>query len=540
MTVAPDPPPPAPSDASPEPSDDPAAPAAAPGATPASRSTDRPSRRASPRDNAVAAALLILLAVGFLASAWPVITGPIGDSDEGINAAVWGYDSRAVRELGIVDSRLGGVRTDGSKYATHPPLIVIETAVIERVVGEHPWSTRAAAWLGALATIVVMFFIVRALGLGPPAAAAATVAALAGHMLFVYGAMLDTMVIAFPFALATALLWYRGWRGRTVPRPVLVLLLATVTCLGGWQATFLVALCGLAHLGRLRTDRTAWRRAVPYLAGAAIGVGLTLAWALWTYGSFEVLRDKLFRRTGGEGIGTLDMISFQVPWLAQLLGLGFLAWIACAVSLRDKRFRPLAALSLTTVIVYALVFREGSGGHQYWNYFGLFPAAVGMAYLYDALARGLRRRFPKQAGVQLGVLLAVTALVVAVNVTRPNQAGDLIEAGYRPVALALGAGAPAPDGGAPVVSYVAEPYRIDDWLKYDSTLRGQPLLDAAALRALAARAPDTPVLVLGSCASPDPTGICERLTYGAGGPRDGVAPRVVSAATLAAALPAGS
>lgn len=91
-----------------------------------------------------------------------------------------------------------------------------------------------------------------------------------------------------------------------------------------------------------------------------------------------------------------------------------------------------------------------------------------------------------------------------------------------------------------MLPYVGEPYRIDDWLKYDGRLRGMPLLDVAALRALAAQHPDALVLVLGSCPEPDPTGICAPLTYGSDGPRDGVAPRLVPAATLAAALPTGS
>ena len=46
-------------------------------------------------------AILVLVGVVFVASAWPRITAPFGDSDEGINGAVWGFDSRALRELGV-------------------------------------------------------------------------------------------------------------------------------------------------------------------------------------------------------------------------------------------------------------------------------------------------------------------------------------------------------------------------------------------------------------------------------------------------------
>ncbi len=483
-------------------------------------------------EKAIAAVLLGLLALGFLVSAWPRITGPIADSDDGINAAVWGFDSRALRELGPIDSRLGGLRTDGTKYATHPPLIVVETAAIEQIVGEHAWSTRAAAWLGSLAAIVLLFFLLRELGLGPPVAAAATVAACAGHMLFVYGAMLDTMITAFPFALAVAWVWYRQWEGRTTPRPWVIMLLATLACLGGWQATFLVGLCGVATLARARRDRAAIGRAVPYLAGVVLGVGLTLAWGYWVYGSFSVLNDKLIRRTGGEGATVAGMVDFQLPWLAQLLGVGLLAWVACAVSLRDRRYRPLAALALTSVIVYAVVLKEGSGGHQYWNYWGLLPAAIGMGYAFGALARAVRRRARSRPGVQLAVVLAAMVLVVVVNLTRPNQAADLIREGYVPYDLVAGT-ALAP--GQSELTYLAEPNRIDDWIRYRGGPKVRPLMSADDLRALAAAHPDDKVLVLGSCADPDPTIICTAVA--AGGPSG---PRVVTAAELARSLPPGA
>jgi hypothetical protein len=482
-------------------------------------------------DKAIAAVLLGLLAVGFLVTAWPRISGPIADSDDGINAAVWGFDSRALRELGPIDSRLGGVRTDGTKYATHPPLIVVEAALIERVVGEHPWSTRAAAWLGSLAAIVLLFCLLRELGLGPPVAAAATVAACAGHMLFVYGAMLDTMVTSFPFALGVAWVWYREWEGRSTPPAWAILLLASVACLGGWQATFLVGLCGVATLARVRQDRAALGRSVPYLAGVVIGVGLTLAWGYWVYGSFSVLNDKLIRRTGGDGATITGMVDFQLPWLAQLLGLGFLAWGACSVSLRDKRFRPLAALSLTSVIVYAVLLKEGSGGHQYWNYWGLLPATIGMGYAFGALARALRRRARQRPALQVAVVIGVMALVVAVNLTRPNQAADLIRDGYRPYDLV--ASTPLAPGQTEL-TYVAEPYRIDDWIRYRGGPKVRPLQSADDLRALAAAHPDDKVLLLGSCAEPDPTTICAPLNE-----RSADAPRITTASELAALLPAG-
>lgn len=481
----------------------------------------------------MARALLVALGVLFLVVAMPRITGPIADSDEGINGAVWGYDSRSLRELGPIESRLGGHRIDDSLYASHPPLIVIETALGEQILGEHPWSTRLPAWAGVLASIVVLFALLRSLKLDPVLAAAATVATVGCNMVFVYGPMLDTMVVAFPFGLAVAMVWYRQWIRATEPAWWLVLLLGTVACLASWQATFLVGLCAVSTAARIRSDRQAVRRALPYVAAVIIGTVLSLAWARWTYGSFEVMADKLGRRTGGEDVTIASMAAFQIPWLSQLLGLGFLAWVACAVSLRDARYRPIAGLSLATVIGYAVILKEGSGGHQFWNYWGLLPAAIGIAYVFEAIGRVLAPSARSARGLRDAVLIGAAVLVVVVNLTRPNQAGDLIQAGTVPYELVRDVTL-AP--GQTELPYLAEPHRPDDWLTYNDLPTGAPLLDEQALRDLAREHPDHVVLVLGTCASPDPTVICEQLTFG-DGDETSVPPRITTAGELASALP---
>ena len=469
----------------------------------------------------------------FLVIALPRITGPIADSDEGINAAVWGFDARSLRELGIADSRFGGVRLDGSLYASHPPAIVAGTAVSELVLGEHPWSTRLPAWLASLASIPLLYALVRSLRLDPVLAAAATVAALGCHMLMVYGSMLDTMVVAFPLGLAVALVWHRQWTGAASPPWWAVFGLGTIASLASWQATFLVGLCAVATAGRFRSDRRAVLRALPYGVAVVVATAISLGWALWTYETFEVLGDKLTRRTSGEAATVGSMITFQIPWLAQLLGLGFLACIACLVSLRDRRYRPLAALSLVAVFGYAVILKEGAGGHQFWNYWAMLPAAIGIAYVLEAIGRAVAPSARSGSGARNAVLVGAAVLVVVVNLTRPNQAGELIESGYVPYELVRSAEL-AP--GQTELPYLAEPHRPDDWLRYNELPLGAPLLDEDALRTLARDHPDHLVLVLGTCAAPDPTAICEQLTF-AGTDETSVPPRLVRASELAAQLP---
>jgi hypothetical protein len=469
---------------------------------------------ATRRPRALTVVVLAAVAVAFLALSWSNLTRPFGDSDDGINGAVWGADSQALRDLGPVDSRLGGRRADGSEYANHPPLIVVEAAAVESLVGEHPWSTRAGAWIGALATIPLLFLLLREVVDDELVAATATASALLCHLFTTYGPMLDTMIISFPLGILVAWRWYREWTGRARTNWAALALLCLVASLGGWQATFLVGLCALAWLGRAVRGRSApFRRALPYAIGAVAATALTLLWARWVYGgTLAPLTEKLGRRSGeSSGVSYVDMVTFQLPWMAVLLGVGFLACIAAVVSIRDPRFRPLAVLSLVAVVVYAFIFREGSGGHQYWNYWALLPAAIGFAYVYRAVARWstAQRQPPRTLAT---ILVAATVVVAVVNLLQPNLAQAQIDDGDLPLVVvqrAVAAGAlPRDQTDLP---YVSEPYRADDWLRYHHLPAGTPILSRAQLETLARDHPDHLVLVLGKCASGDPTGICEVL-----------------------------
>jgi hypothetical protein len=332
--------------------------------------------------------------------------------------------------------------------------------------------------------------------------------------------MLDTMVIAFPWALGWLIVWHRTWTGeRPWPFPAR-LGLGLVTALAGWQALFLVGLGAVALAARRGRRLDALPDAVATVAGAALAVG----WGVWVHGSLRILREKLARRSGGEGVSVGEMIAFATPWLGLLLGIGLLAWIACALSLREERFRPVAALALVSVVGYAVIVREGAAGHQYWNYWGLLPTAVGWAWVGQRLAG----RLPVPA------LLAAAVVVGAVNLAQPDRAGELIDEGVAAYRVVDGATL-AP--GQATIPYVAEPFRMDDWLRYRRGPPGQPLTSRAELADLARDRPDTVVVVLGSCQHPDPTGICDELTFGAGADRpERVPTRLATAADLAAEL----
>ncbi|WP_334142862.1 ArnT family glycosyltransferase [Rhabdothermincola sp.] len=440
---------------------------------------------------AVAVMALPLLAAGR-------ITARFGDSDEGINGAVWGANSRALRELGVVDSRFGGRRADGSLYASHPPGIVAETAAAETVFGEREWASRMPAWLGSMAAMVLLFVLLRRLA-GPLVAGASTAAVALSPMFLVYGVMLDTPVTSLVFGLGVLLAWHAAWEGRTsrLTRPPVLAGAAFLAALAGWQATVLVALCGASLLVRhLRDRERPWPPGLWLLAGGATGAALSLSWAWWTYGSFEVMRDKFQGRSAGtEAASIADMVTFQVPWILQLLAFAVIGLVGCGVALRSPRYRPLAAMSLGIVALYALVFHAASAGHQYWNYWAVLPAAVGFAYVFDRLARDAGTNAP------LVLVGAVVAIGLGNWLVAPHRAADEIARGHRTVDALLATELPA---DAQVVPYVGQALRPDSWIRYYTGRAAEPVQSIEQLDQLAATRPDMPVLVLGWCAEDDP------------------------------------
>jgi hypothetical protein len=154
-------------------------------------------------------ALLVLLAVLFLTHGWSTIGAELGDSHDGRNAAVWSLGSKSLREVGPVESRLGTRTALGGTYANHPPLIYLETTLAEVVGGPARAATRAPAWLGSLATIVLLTILLRDAGLGMVSAAVGVAAVAITPMFLVYGTMLDTPVTSLPFGIGLLLVAQR-------------------------------------------------------------------------------------------------------------------------------------------------------------------------------------------------------------------------------------------------------------------------------------------------------------------------------------------
>lgn len=483
-------------------------------------------------DRRDAGALAVVVGVGvlLLVLAWPRVSAPFGDSDEGINGAVWATNSRALRESGVVESRLGGRRLDGTSYATHPPYIVVATAAAEIVGGEEEWATRAPAWLGSIAALGLLYALARSAGAGPVAAAGATVATALTPMFFTYGTMLDTPVVAFPFGVAVLLMWLRRWRtpeGQRATSPWLTGATCAAAALTGWQAAVLVVLAAATLVARGLRGRRHWlAEAMPFVIGGALGVALSLSWTWWVYGDFATLSDKYFRRSGESGgVGVGDMVSFQIPWLAQLLGLGLIGLGSCIAALWDRRMRALAGMSLAIVVVYAVVFRQAAAGHQYWNYWALLPTAVGFAWAFDRMARDV----PARAFVPVVAVACIVLGLVNLAVL-DDEARRYIDDGHEVAELVLATDYPDEQDRA---HYVGPVYRPDAWLAYYTGLLPVPLTSSNDVDTLAATAPANVVVVLGWCDESDAAYELCREVVGVDPPSSKPRPMVLTAGELA-------
>lgn len=464
-------------------------------------------------DRTIAFVLLGLVAAVFLVLAADRITGPFGDSDEGINAAVWATNSRALRELGPFESALGGRRADGTAYANHPPLIVVETALAELAAGEHTFTSRAPAWLGALATIPLLYVLLRRARLGPLPAAAGAATACLTPMFVVYGPMLDTPVTSLPFGIAVLIMWQRDVRpDDDGPPPWWAAAgLSALACFAGWQATLLVGTCAATVAVVRRAEGiTALRRAGAYALGGIVGVSASVASIWWAYGDLAPLTEKFSRRAGSAVVSYLDVVAFQVPWLVQLLGLALVGLAACVVAaVRDDGLRPLATMSLFVTFAYAVVFKEAAAGHQFWLYWVLVPTAIGAGYAARAIVRKVRSETSAPAGPWVAVT-GLLVLVGAVNLVPTTLAEEQIVEGQAAGSLVEALGITgAQQAGAPV-RYIGQDRRPEDYVGYILRTGVERVPDATALTELARQAPQTPVLVLTTCDDP-PDDWCETV-----------------------------
>jgi hypothetical protein len=452
-------------------------------------------------------ALVTLALAVVIVTVVPRLDLPFGHSNDGFNGAVWGADSRALREDGVIDSRLGGVRADGTRYANHPPLIVVATAGAETVLGEHRWVTRGVPLAATLAALVLLYLLCLSLGYRSAISGLAVLVVAVTPMALGFGTMLDTPVTSLPFGIAVLLAWQHRRLGRSLPHWAEATL-AALACLSGWQATILVGgVIAASVVASLRSQRhvsAALRGVLPMLVGAAVGSALSFAWPAWVYSGLSPMFDQFRHRTGRDGSGSvLEAARFQAVQVRTLLGVASVGLLGTLAALWRPTARAVSAAGLLIVAVHIVVFHQGAL-HFYWAYWVVLPATIGIAELATLVASSdLVRRSP----VVGSGLLAIVVLALVVDARLPSPA-DQTRAGAVPAELLRGASWPSDQASAVIIGTIVDP---DAWVEYE-TRRAVAVVDEAEdLRARASARPDDVALLVGSCAVGQTGDLCRSL-----------------------------
>lgn len=392
-------------------------------------------------------AAVVAVSIGLFIHVLPWLGAGLGYSDDGYNAAMWSLGARGGIE-DPVGNRMGGVQPDGTEYAHHPPLLVWSIMPVTAISDDWTLGLRLVPFAASVASMGFLAMLLLDAGASRIATAAGVVLAGSAGMFLTYGAMVDTPVFSFPFALAAVWASQRSWQSRPPPTAAIVAI-GVLTALSGWQALLVAVLA--ATVAALRPLRESRKAASALIAGTAAGAVIDLLWIWWVTGSLSDLLDSgTFRSTTAVGIGKwLDMQRFYADdGFGTLLLLVVLAgtiailvtggrstpsgsaWVespesteplvgatidGAEGSLPRSRWTsplPLLAVFLPGVIGYALLFRQAAVLHAYWNYFGIAIVGVTGAALVDTCVT-LTRPFSPRGGALIRGLIAVAVLTIA-------------------------------------------------------------------------------------------------------------------------------
>jgi len=442
----------------------------------------RPSTRAAQRR--LGWALLVLFAAAFVVRVAPGLDDPFSYVPSGgglpidsYNDAVFSLGGRALPDLGVLDSKLGGDWGAGDHYADHPPLVYSATAVAQAVTGDDELAARGLALVASLAAMVLLFLLLIELAVPPPLAALSVGVALSVPMFVEYGTMLDTLMLGLPFAVAYLLVWQRSLDGRA--NAWALGSVAALSVLTAWEGALLVAVTLLITLV-VRRGRAALGTIVAAGAGLVAGLVATALWLVWVNdGLTHIIDQGLERSSGGGPLSVGDYFDRQFTWLRDLYGIPavilLVAGLVAALAL--SRFRPVAVAAATTSLVYAGAFRQGSWQHDYWNYWLLITLALAAGALAFVVARARRALVTGALGC-LAVAVVVTGFTARTPIYLRTGGADLapkLAATRRPV---------PGQRWVPVVQPNADPGKSAVWtIPQERFNLGRPLRFATAARA---------------------------------------------------------
>lgn len=386
--------------------------------------------QATPRSHLSRYSLLwiagLAVAIVFVGRDSDRLSAPFGPSHDGFNAALYMTGGRAIVEEGLFASRFGAssrtLSGDRVIYAHHPPLVYLENAVALAAPGPIEIAARLPAVGSSLVVLVLLVLLLAACRLPSGPASVGLLFACATPMFLMFGAMTEPHALGLAPMTALILLWQQTRLGDEPPSWTFTAVAGFAT-LTSWQAGLCAASVAVVLL--LITRRR--RAGIAVLAGTMVSAILIGGWILWSYdGNLGEFMHRAVHRVGAGDVGRVtfrQMARQQMRYFADLFPVGsWLVILVAALGILDRRTQPLVAVSLGTVLGYALVFRNGAYDHNYWLYCILLPLTLSAAVVADAVARWLSRpSWPRAAPLMLG-----SALVAALGITmwQPSKEQD--------------------------------------------------------------------------------------------------------------------
>jgi Dolichyl-phosphate-mannose-protein mannosyltransferase len=421
----------------------------------------------------------LLASIAVLLVASERLDAPFSPDFVGFNTAVWASGSQAVGADGWWESRLGATGGESASevpYAHHPPLVRIEVAVAESLLGQHRWVDRLPALLSSLAAIWICWGWLGACGFSPGPRSLGLLAVAGTSFFLTYGAMLNMEAAWLP--LAFALLWAWQSAERRGGGFWTCFVLGVVGCTAAHQGMLLTA--GLALWGLTaawRQHRRPRAHELGVTAAAATGVAAFLVWVVWASGGISDLM-RIARQRTGNGVTWTGFATTQVEHSLSVFGLvGCVCVVAGLFLVRTRKdlLAPMVVLC-GVALAYAVGFREGAVIHEYWNVALVPVVALGGALLGERIARTSTR--------------AVVGVCVAVGLLTTIAAVSARQMDHRD-----GAGLMARAAGARGVPVLYSNEIVSDWLTYESGVPARPAYDCHEVRAVARRDGDATVLV---------------------------------------------
>lgn len=450
----------------------------------------------SGRARTILALTVAALGIMFIGLNANVLGAGFGYSHDGFNASVWSIGARSMERDGVLESKFGGVSPD-RVYANHPPIIYSTVAAARALPIDNHLAARLPALISSLVALGLIAALLYELGFSTIATVGALSLMATSTMFIVFGPMIDTFVLALPICTAIVLILARTLHDKSNP----VWLLVGVPLLGAltsWTSVMFTIVAIAALLVRPERRTTSRSTVAPMALGVGTGLVISVSWIWWVYGSLTRFVSVAMKRSGAEE-------TFETTFGEVLAKQGGYLWdampILCVVggigivlALRSRSIRPIASVTTLSVVIYALVFRDGAHHHQYWNFALLIAAAVGTAQLLDLL---VDRTAPLRH--RRNVLIATIGLVAIASLLLPSTAARSRSQGLEIARLfdAIGASGDYPvTPSEPVLGVTGPAIGAAPWLVYPTDgqtrfVRAQP----AALLVATLDDPDLPIMV---------------------------------------------